>query len=195
MKLSSLQIKTILPVALSALIFGLLGVFLGAYLIQQKESSDNTRIFNYYHTEGAAKLGATAVKKLIDQNSTDYILIDLRSAAEYKKEHIKTAINIPASSMNEAQIVAAFNNLPKNKQIVMHCYSAYCTLANSVGKILSDHKIYVKELTVGWSEWRYHWDLWNPGAKITDGEAYITKEAPNSTEDPIVPCTEGALGC
>ena len=30
-----------------------------------------------------------------------------------------------------------------------------------IGKMLADHDIYIKELGIGWNEWRYHWNLWN----------------------------------
>jgi hypothetical protein len=30
-----------------------------------------------------------------------------------------------------------------------------------VGKILTDHDVYVKHLGVGWNEWRYFWNQWN----------------------------------
>ncbi len=142
----------------------------------------------------ATFVSPTTIKKMIDQKDKSFILVDLRSQPEYDAEHIMGAVNVPAVSMNADQIVKAFQRLPKNKQIIVHCYSASCTLGRQIGKLLAEHGIYVKEMDVGWNEWRYHWDLWNPGAGPLDGKAYIATGAadPNA---PIIPCTAGTFGC
>ena len=162
--------------------------------------STNERVKNLYNDEMSVFVSPTTVKKMIDNGDKSYILVDLRSAAEYQKEHFVTAINIPAVSMNKQELVAAFAALPKDKEIIVHCYSAYCTLGRQVGQTLANNGIYVKELDVGWSELRYHWDLWNPGVKVTDGEKYIVKgtstPSTDSTGTPIpAPCVSGQFGC
>lgn len=150
---------------------------------------------HFYAGEMAAVVSPATLKKYIDDKATNYILVDLRSQAEYEKEHFKTAINIPAGSMNETQLVAMFQKLPKDKEIIVHCYSAYCTLGRQVGRALAEHGISVKELTVGWSELRYHWDLWNPGAGVDDGKEYIVTGKADPSDTPIIPCTVGEFGC
>ena len=150
---------------------------------------------HFYEGEMATVVSPQTIKKYIDEKKTNYILVDLRSQGEYEKEHFVTAINIPAGSMDEAQLVAAFKRLGTDKEIVVHCYSAYCTLGRQVGEALSKNGVYVKELTVGWSELRYHWDLWNPGAGVDDGKDYITTGKADPSNTPIIPCTEGVFGC
>jgi rhodanese-related sulfurtransferase len=150
---------------------------------------------HFYAGEMAAVVSPATLKKYIDEKATNYVLVDLRSQGEYEKEHFKTAVNIPAGSMSEAQLVAMFAKLPKDKEIIVHCYSAYCTLGRQVGQALSRHGIYVKELTVGWSELRYHWDLWNPGAGVDDGQDYIVTGKADPSNAPIIPCTVGEFGC
>ena len=178
-----------------ALISGLIGGLASQAIYQNWSETTNGRIKNLYEDEMAVFVSPTTLKKMIDQKDSSYTLVDLRSKAEYDKEHIITAINIPAVSMNADQIVAAFKKLPQNKQIIVHCYSASCTLGRHVGQLLAEHGIYVKELDIGWSEWRYFWPLWNPGAKQNDGKPYIATGSAASANQPITPCTSGEFGC
>lgn len=30
-----------------------------------------------------------------------------------------------------------------------------------IGNMLAGHEIYVKEMTIGWNEWRHFWKQWN----------------------------------
>lgn len=190
-----MSIKTVLKSAIVPLVFSFIGAFLGVSLFEYYESRPQNHIKNFYRGEMATVVSPATVKKYIDEKKSDYILVDLRSQGEYEKEHFVTAINIPAGSMNEEQLVAAFKRLPKDKEIIVHCYSAYCTLGRQVGEALANNGIYVKELTVGWSELRYHWDLWNPGAGVEDGKNYITTGKADPSNTPIIPCTEGVFGC
>lgn len=176
-------------------IAGLLGAVVGVGVLKLIPESPNGLIKDFYEDEMAVLVSPTTLRRMIGQKDKNYILVDLRSKTEYDKEHIVTAVNIPATSMNAEQIVAAFKRLPANKQVIVHCYSASCTLGRKVGKLLAEHGIFVKELDIGWSEWKYFWDLWNPGAKPDAGGAYIATGSANSAGQPIVPCTAGEFGC
>ena len=188
--------KLLIPVIIP-LFSGFIGIFIGIFINKIIPVNQNERISNFYEDEMSTVVSPTTLKKWIDTKDNNYILVDLRSTAEYNAEHFVTAINIPTVSMNTNQIVAAFSKLPKNKEIVIHCYSSYCTLGRQVGQTLAEHGIYVHELDAGWSELYYHWDLWNPGAKVTDGESYIVKgsSAPSPKPGVITPCVSGQYGC
>lgn len=183
--------------AFLSFLFGVVGVLVGIYISRFLPENDNQRVYNFYHDEMAVSVSPTTLKKWIDTKDESYVLVDLRSATEYAKEHFATAVNIPASSMKAEEIVAAFKDLPQGKEVVVHCYSAYCTLGRQIGKLLSENDIFVKELNIGWSELRYHWDMWNPGAKVTDGEKYIIKGTESSTSATPLPspCVTGEFGC
>ena len=180
--------------AVIAFVFGLLGAFVFQYT-SQRWQGDNARIRSFYEDEMATVVSPTTVKGMIDKHDESYILVDLRSKAEYDQEHILTAINIPTVSMKEDEIVSAFRNLPADKQVIVHCYSASCTLGRRIGQLLSRHGIFVKEMDVGWNEWRYHWDHWNPGAGPLDGKDYIATGSANPNGATFTPCTEGEFGC
>lgn len=174
-------------------LMGVLGAILVLAVYNKLEARPEARIFSYYHDEMATIVSPNTLKKWVDAGDTSYILVDLRSKPEYDKEHFKTAINIPAGSLSKEEIVSEFKKLDQSKTIVIHCYSHSCTLGRTTGRLLSENGVFVKELSVGWSELRYFWSLWNPGAKNEDGKSYIVSN-PSATALPV-PCTEGEFGC
>jgi rhodanese-related sulfurtransferase len=106
----------------------------------------------------------------------EFILVDLRSYEEYKKERIIDSVNIPGQ-ISEQELVKRFQDLRNqypNADIITFCYSSSCTLSKKVGKILAKHGIYVKHLNVGWLELRYFPESWNTNPDITP-EKYINK--------------------
>jgi rhodanese-related sulfurtransferase len=64
------------------------------------------------------KIKPSDLKKMIDDKSLDYVLIDVRDESEYKEGHIPTAINIPAANIASKQDI-----LPKDKKIIVYCNS------------------------------------------------------------------------
>ena len=67
-----------------------------------------------------------------------------------------------------------------------------------IGKLLAKHDIYVKHLAIGWNEWTYSWNLWNPdGEAPSKVEDYIESNANSSQvpneEDTI--CSQGKFNC
>lgn len=195
-KIKQKSIKLFVLITLPLILCGIIGGLIGAYVVRHSPSTAEERMTEYYQAEMATVVSPSALKKMIDAKSDAYILVDLRSEVEYNTEHFATAINIPAVSMNEDQLIEAFGKLDKSKEIIVHCYSAYCTLGRQVGETLANKNIFVKELTIGWSELRYHYDLWNPGAKPEDGEKYIIKGDPNTPQKLLPgPCVDGEFGC
>ncbi len=170
-------------------------------------------VLDYYESENAVSVSPHDLRMEMDKWATDTIIVDLRSAPEYEKEHIRGAINIPGiandtdAAAQEARIIAAFEKLPKDKRIIVHCYTHYCMLAKHVGLMLAKKWIYVHELNIGWNEWRYQWDLWNGEgtSKTVRIEDYLegtavkkagTGTINNSGTALVAPCTaDGLAGC
>jgi len=61
-------------------------------------------------------LNPVDIKMLIDAKKSDYVLVDVRDASEFKAGHIPTAINIPAEKFASESGV-----LPKSKKIIVYC--------------------------------------------------------------------------
>lgn len=191
-------------------IFGLIGgVVAYTTLSFNAKPSNDDLIKDFYLTENAVHVSPHSIRGQMDKGTGNFVLVDLRSAEEYSKEHIVGAVNIPAykdpntSAYDEVErIVGSFQKLIKdnqNKDIIVYCYSTPCMTGRKIGKILAEHDIYVKHLGIGWNEWRYYWNLWNhDGERKTLVENYIVKGNEPGTpkiQKTLSPCSPGELGC
>jgi rhodanese-related sulfurtransferase len=194
-------------VAVSVLAGALSGAMAAYAILSWKSHDTSSLIAEFYATENAVHVSPHGLRGKMDKGVSDYILVDLRSAQEYEKEHIVGAVNIPAysdpdhSAYDEVdRIVTAFRQLPQEKQIIVYCYSTPCMTGRKIGKMLAGHGIYVQHLGIGWNDWRYHWTMWNHEHewKTTNAEQYVV-----SGKDPgtpqirslPAPCGEGSFGC
>jgi predicted sulfurtransferase len=64
--------------------------------------------------DSARRIKAAELHDLWEKN--DVVIIDTRSEAAYKDEHIKGSISMPAGT-----VLAHLEELPKNKMIVAYC--------------------------------------------------------------------------
>lgn len=125
----------------------------------------------FYQTQEAVFVDPHEIRKALDTGGEDFILVDLRSKEEYAEEHIVSARSIPAyanpdtlSMSDRDALVSAFRELSMqnpSKTIVVYCHSMPCLTGRSIGNMLAFEGIYVKQLGIGWNEWRYFWTLWN----------------------------------
>lgn len=174
-------------------------------------TQESNPFLEYYTVENAVSVSPHDIRMEMDTWGTDFIIVDLRSRGEFEREHIRWAINIPgidgdtSREEQEQRIVDAFKKLPKDKRIILHCYTHYCMLAKKVGLMLAKEGIQAQELNIWWNEWRNEWDLWNGEgtADTIDISKYIegTNVESSVTEIPqtgwlITPCTaEWLAGC
>lgn len=61
---------------------------------------------------------AKEVKALLDAGADKYVVLDLRKPEDFEKSHIKGAQNVPLGKLGEA-----VKTLPKDKTVVLYCYS------------------------------------------------------------------------
>ena len=174
-----------------AIVFGALAGGFTAYWasgMQTSEHGDLSKeeklIKEYYAVENAVLVSPHGFRKHMGEE-TNTILVDTRSAEEYSTAHITGAVNIPAYATPDRsdygavdRIVGSFKKLQAEnpgKDIIVYCYSTPCMTGRKIGKMLTEHGIYVKHLGIGWSEWRYYWNMWNhDGETPVNPEAYIT---------------------
>ncbi len=202
--------QTLKTIFISAIVGALIGSGVALVIPKFQKPTDKELIKEFYEVENAVYVSPHTLRKKMSKGETnDYILVDLRSPQEYEKEHIVTAVNIPAykdpntSAYDEKErIISSFKRLmeenPK-KEIIVYCYSMPCMTGRKIGKMLAENGIYVKHLGIGWNEWRYFWNLWNHDSETpTKVESFIVsgKEPgiPKATEFPS-PCGKGEFGC
>ena len=196
------------------LIAAIVGAVIGsgaAFIFQNNQkSTEQELIKEFYEIENAVYISPHSLRqKMSKGHASDYVLVDLRSQEEYEKEHIITAVSVPAykdpntSAYDERdRMIGQFQELIKNnpnKEIVVYCYSMPCMTGRKIGKMLAENGIYVKHLGIGWNEWRYFWNLWNhDGESPTKVEDFVVsgKEpgVPKIQELPS-PCGEGEFSC
>ncbi|MEK7555840.1 MAG: rhodanese-like domain-containing protein [Patescibacteria group bacterium] len=184
----------------------------GAFFAMQKsyKPSTNELIKEFYEVENAAHVSPHGLRGKLDKGGAGIVIVDLRSPQEYEREHIISAVNIPAYTDPNTpayeevdRIVGQFRELiaaNPGKEIVTYCYSIPCMTGRKIGKMLVENDIYVKTLGIGWNEWRYFWTLWNHEHewKTTKPEDYIWKG-----KEPGIPvlrelpsaCGEGEFSC
>ena len=176
--------------------------------VVERTQTNQERIKDFYLTETAVHVSPHHIRKAMDKGDSSFILVDLRSQEEYEREHIVGAISIPAykdpdtSAYGDVErIVGEFRKLPKDKDIIVYCYSIPCMTGKKVGAMLAEHDIYVKHLGVGWNEWRYFWNQWNHEHEWgeTNVEDYVVSGSEPGTlktkEDSDTCPIEGELGC
>lgn len=125
----------------------------------------------YYRSEVATLESPHGIRKAIQQRKDDFILVDVRSAQEYEMEHVIGAVNVPvyrdpdtSAYDEEDRIITEFQEVIKNnpdKKVIIYCYSSSCMSGRKIANMLADNGIFVKELGIGWNEWRYDWNMWN----------------------------------
>lgn len=67
----------------------------------------------------AQNIKVETVKEIVDSESDEYLIVSVRQAEDYAKGHIKGAVNIPFG----AGMQDALTELPKDKKIIVHCYT------------------------------------------------------------------------
>ncbi len=100
----------------------------------------------------------------LKKNDTDIEVIDIRSAADYQKGHIATAINVPVyesemitknGDLDAEAVKSAFSKyISTTKVMVIYAQNSYSTLTNDVAAIVAGGGKEAKALAVGWEEWR-----------------------------------------
>lgn len=140
--------EAIVIMGIFVIIFAVIGI-----IGMMGPTEEQKSIKDYYAQETLVKMSPTEYLREIKNGNTSLLAVDLRSEAEYNTSHLVTSVNIPAGQMKSyLELIAAFDKLPKDKKIVVFCYSSYCMLSKTVGKTLSENGIFVQDFTAGWLE-------------------------------------------
>jgi len=207
-----LKYKSVAIVVVMLIILGSIAGSITTYTILKLQTpTQEDLIKEFYSVETAVLVSPHGLRKAMDNGDESFILVDLRSEEEYIEEHIIGAVNIPAYKDRDNsdygavdRIVNSFRELKMEnpgKDIIAYCYSIPCMTGRKVGKILAENDIYVKELGIGWNEWRYFWTLWNHPHEwdATNVEDYVFSGTepgiPKINNDSVVCLIEGSLGC
>ena len=123
-----MDLKKAFMIGIFVVIVSIISSAATSYFIFGQQSA-NDLIKDFYLTENAVHVSPHTLRGKMDKGIDDFILVDVRSQQEYEKEHIVSAINIPAyanpnksydlNTDKEAKenIIKAVSALPNDKKI------------------------------------------------------------------------------
>jgi rhodanese-related sulfurtransferase len=103
----------------------------------------------YFRAKHAAYASPMTVKAWLDTGTMDFVIVDVRNPSPQLKTGIPGAVRLPGRD-----IARRFNELPKDKLLVLLCWDTWCSLATSAALVLLDKGYRVKELSGGIKAWQ-----------------------------------------
>ncbi len=110
---------------------------------------DTERARNFFIEKIAYTMGPVELQTLIDENPDEIQVVDVRKFEAYSQGHIPTAINIPSDKLEEYM-----DKIPKDKIVVVYCYTQQCHLAAKCAITFVEHGHPTMELEGGFEEWK-----------------------------------------
>ncbi len=100
-------------------------------------------------------------------NAKKYLIIDTRQREDYLAGHIITAINIEPTHTMVDEFKEVMQKYPE-REVVVYCYTHVCMRGKKIGKTLAENGVYVRELGIGFNEWKNFWREWNYESEWSD---------------------------
>ena len=107
------------------------------------------QLARYFEAKLSAELGPHNVKRLLDDDPSRIVLLDVRSRDGYAAAHVPGARNIPFEELPNR-----LKELPKGKDIITYCWNATCILCTKAAYVLAKRGYRAKEMIGGIEEWR-----------------------------------------
>ncbi len=101
----------------------------------------------YFEDKLAFTIGPVELDRWIKSGENNLIIVDVRDAEDFFKDHIPEAINLPKDQWNNPQ------ELGRSKTNVVYSYTERCHLAASACAIFADKGFSVMELEGGFQFW------------------------------------------
>ena len=102
----------------------------------------------YFEAKLSAELGPHNVKRLLDQDRDQLVLLDVRTREGYAEGHLPGAVNIPFEDLPNR-----LKELPKSKDIVTYCWDVTCILCTKAAYVLASRGYRAKEMLGGMEAW------------------------------------------
>lgn len=122
------------------------------------ESINNDWIFFEKNKNSNIKITNNELKKILDWDNQDYIILDSREDMEYENGHIPNSTHIRFADIKDGK----WSEITKNKYIVVICWSGM--RGKEVAEYLRDKNIvsrYLENWVDGWVEfeWSWQWEV------------------------------------
>jgi len=170
--------------------------------LEQENKSINDWKFDYYNAEAATLQSPHGLRLKLDNGDDTFILVDVRRQDFYEAGHIVTAVNI-TTDRDATQVYDDFKKIRDenpNKDIIIYCYSTSCLNGRKVGRFLAQNSIFVKELSIGFNEWKDQHEIWNYPGEVYNIDDYIIRgsqpgEYTSKTTNQNTVCGGEAFAC
>lgn len=113
------------------------------------KQASSARLAKYFEAKLSAELGPHNVKRLLDQDSTQVVILDVRSSEGFREAHIPGAIHIPFE-----ELPARLKELPMSKEIITYCWDVTCLLCTKAAYVLASRGYRAKEMLGGMAAWK-----------------------------------------
>ncbi len=112
----------------------------------------NTMANEHASENGLSPISIYEAKTLFNRGQA--IFLDARPADQYRKGHIKGALNLPWNRAEEDFIEVA-QQIPEEKTVITYCDGATCDLCDKLALFLRDLGFEnVRPINNGWSTWK-----------------------------------------
>ena len=150
-----------LKIFIAVLVVGIIGGLAGAFLFAGMQSSQKSLALDALLEKPLTEISSYQLLQKMRNNDTDFLVVDVRDRASCELGRIKGALCDPFPELQNN-----YASLPKDKTLIILCWSSECMLGPTASSFLASKGILVKELRIGWCEWSER------GYPI-DGERYI----------------------
>ncbi len=107
------------------------------------------QLSKYFADKLAAELGPHNLKRLLDEDASQVVVLDVRSREGFDAGHIPGAVHMPFE-----ELPRRLKELPHGKSIVTCCWDVTCLLATQAAYALASKGYRSKELLGGIEAWR-----------------------------------------
>ena len=107
------------------------------------------QLAKYFQAKLSAELGPHNVKRLLDEDPRQVVLLDVRSREGYQEGHLPGAIHVPFE-----ELPSRLKELSKTKDIITYCWDVTCILCTKAAYVLASKGFRAKEMLGGIAEWR-----------------------------------------
>lgn len=107
------------------------------------------QLARYFEAKLAAELGPHNVKRLLETDPNQLVILDVRSREGYREAHIPGATNIPFEELPNRM-----KELPKDKEIISYCWDVTCLLCTKAAYVLASKGYRAKEMLGGIEAWQ-----------------------------------------
>jgi rhodanese-related sulfurtransferase len=108
------------------------------------------RVVADFRTQRGVLQTLTIDELLVKLDGEGVVLLDVRSAVEYRQGHLPQAISMPF-----AELLGRLEELPRTSTIVAYCRGPFCVFADEAVQLLTAHGYHAVRLEEGFPDWKY----------------------------------------